>query len=96
MTATYWALGRRIIEFEQEGKDRAPARCWKAGARHPPENENPSGNLNYMRAFADAWPDEPIVQQLVGSGKDCHAGFGSVTAARTLPGLARGEVVGDI
>ncbi len=23
MTATYWAVGRRIVEFEQEGKDRA-------------------------------------------------------------------------
>jgi hypothetical protein len=23
-------------------------------------------NLMYMRAFAEAWPDEPIVQQLVG------------------------------
>jgi hypothetical protein len=23
-------------------------------------------NLKYMRVFAQAWPDEPIVQQLVG------------------------------
>ena len=23
MTATYWAVGRRIVEFEQGGKDRA-------------------------------------------------------------------------
>ena len=23
MTATYWEVGRRIVEFEQEGKDRA-------------------------------------------------------------------------
>jgi hypothetical protein len=29
-------------------------------------------------------------------GKDCHAGFGSVTVAQTLPGLASGEDVGDI
>jgi hypothetical protein len=31
-----------------------------------------------------------------GEEKDCHAGFGLATAARTLPGLAGGEVVGDI
>ena len=23
MTATYWEIGRRIVEFEQQGKDRA-------------------------------------------------------------------------
>ena len=31
-----------------------------------------------------------------GGRKDCHAGFGSVTEARTFPGPAGGEVVGDI
>jgi hypothetical protein len=29
-----------------------------------------------------------------GARKDCHSGFGTVTAARSLPGLAEGEVGG--
>ena len=29
-------------------------------------------------------------------GKDCHAGFGSVTPAHTLPGLVRNELAGDV
>ena len=37
-----------------------------------------------------------LPQNLVKSGKDCRAVFWSATTVRTLPGLARGEVVGDI
>src|SRR5262249_34990258 len=41
-------------------------------------------------------PGVTVVQQRIrcGSKKDCHSGFGSVTAARTLSGLAAGEVHG--
>ncbi len=65
MTATYWEIGRRIVEYEQGGKDRA-----EYGARLI---ERLAGDLtcNYgrgfsrqnlwqMRAFQVAWPMERL------------------------------------
>lgn len=67
MTATYWEIGRRIVEFEQGGKDRAgygevlikrlagdlSTRFGRGFSRQ---------NLQQMRAFFLAWPVEAICQ----------------------------------
>jgi predicted nuclease of restriction endonuclease-like (RecB) superfamily len=67
MTATYWAIGRRIVEAEQRGKRRASygerlierlatdlLRRFKRGFSRQ--------NLQQMRAFYLAWPSEMIRQ----------------------------------
>ncbi len=69
MTATYWAVGQRIVEFEQGGQERAAygetlierlsidlsARFGRGFSRQ---------NLWQMRAFHLAWPAEQILQAL--------------------------------
>jgi hypothetical protein len=41
MTATYWAIGRRIVEQEQRGA----AKAGYGGRAHPSAFERPSGPL---------------------------------------------------
>lgn len=67
MTASYWEIGRRIVEFEQGGKGRAAygealierladdltQRFGRGFSRQ---------NLQQMRAFYSAWPVEAICQ----------------------------------
>lgn len=67
MTATYWEIGRRIVEFEQDGQERATygeavvarlsadltARFGRGFSRQ---------NLWQMRAFYLAWPADRILQ----------------------------------
>lgn len=75
MTATYWEIGRRIVEFEQGGGGRAPygaemlvklatdltQRFGRGFSRQ---------NLQQMRLFYLAYPEEAICQTLSGkSGK---------------------------
>ena len=65
----YWQIGRDILARQAE-------QGWGAKVierlAHDLHNAFPDmkgfsrANLLYMRAFADAWPDEPIVQQAVG------------------------------
>lgn len=64
----YWELGRGILVRQKEQGwgakviDRLAAdlkRAFPEMAGFSPRN------LKYMRSFAEAWPDEPIVQQLV-------------------------------
>ena len=69
MTATYWEIGRRIVQFEQGGQDRAAygaalierlsadlsARFGRGFSRQ---------NLWQMRAFHQSWPIEQISQTL--------------------------------
>ena len=69
MTATYWEIGRRIVEFEQAGQQRAEygqallkrlsvdlaARFSRGFSQR---------NLEQMRAFYLAWPPEHIAQTL--------------------------------
>lgn len=69
MTATYWEIGRRIVEFEQGGRDRAiygealierlsadlSTRFGRGFSRQ---------NLWQMRAFHQSWPLEQISQAL--------------------------------
>jgi predicted nuclease of restriction endonuclease-like (RecB) superfamily len=66
MILLYWQLGREILQRqEQEGWgtkviDRLAADLRQA---FPDMTGLSPRNLKYMRAFATAWPDEPIVQQ---------------------------------
>ena len=62
MTATYWAVGRRIVEFEQEGKGRA-AYGTRLIARFSSRLDQRFGrgfgavNLAQMRKFYQTWPN---------------------------------------
>jgi predicted nuclease of restriction endonuclease-like (RecB) superfamily len=64
----YWEIGREILaRQQQEGWgakviDRLGA---DLGRDFPEMTGLSPRNLKYMRAFADAWPDQAIVQQLV-------------------------------
>ncbi len=65
----YWQIGRDILERQQ-------AQGWGAKVidqlakdlmtAFPDMKGFSRSNLMYMRAFHEAWPEEPIVQQLVG------------------------------
>jgi predicted nuclease of restriction endonuclease-like (RecB) superfamily len=67
MTATYWAVGRRIIEFEQEGKGRAVYGT-RLVARLATDLTKRFGrgfgvvNLAQMRKFYQTWPAPEIFQ----------------------------------
>ena len=61
LTATYWEMGRRIVEFEQHGKDRAE--YGKALLKHISKDLNKRfgkgfsvDNLETMRLFYKAYP----------------------------------------
>jgi predicted nuclease of restriction endonuclease-like (RecB) superfamily len=67
MTATYWAVGRRIVEFEQEGADRA-AYGTRLIARLAADLTKRFGrgygavNLSQMRKLYITWPHPEIFQ----------------------------------
>ncbi|MBW8068253.1 MAG: DUF1016 family protein, partial [Ferrovum sp.] len=77
MTSTYWEIGRRIVEFEQGGKDRAgygealierladdlTKRFGRGFSRQ---------NLQQMRSFYLVWPIEVIRQTLSGESRDAE------------------------
>ena len=71
MTASYWEIGRRIVEFEQGGEDRA-AYGEALIQRLALDLTNRFGrgfsyrNLSQMRAFYLAWPLEQICQTASG------------------------------
>ena len=64
----YWELGREILGRQEEQGwgakviDRLAADLRRA---FPEMSGFSPRNLKYMRSFASAWPEEPIVQQLV-------------------------------
>lgn len=67
MTASYWAIGRRIVEFEQGGAERATygeALIRRLGADLSGRLGRGFGARNFaqMRAFYLAWPVDQIVQ----------------------------------
>ncbi|WP_241303251.1 PDDEXK nuclease domain-containing protein [Burkholderia stabilis] len=69
MTATYWEIGRRIVEFEQGGAGRATygeALIKRLGTDLSQRFGRGFGwrNLAQMRAFFLAWPAELILQTL--------------------------------
>ncbi len=64
----YWQIGKDILERqEQEGWGaKVISKLAKDLKAEFPEMKGfSSRNINYMRAFADTYPDEQIVQQLV-------------------------------
>jgi predicted nuclease of restriction endonuclease-like (RecB) superfamily len=69
LVTLYWGIGRDILERQQrEGWGAKVIERLAADLRREfPEMKGLSrANLLYMRAFAEAWPDGEIVQQLVG------------------------------
>src|SRR5262245_60395535 len=65
----YWGIGREILERqarERWGSKVIDRLARDLRAEFPEMKGFSRTNLMYMRAFAEAWPDEAIVQQLVG------------------------------
>lgn len=67
MTATYWEIGRRIVEFEQRGKKRAEyGEAVLARLSDDLTRRYGRGfgivNLSQMKKFYLLWPAEPILQ----------------------------------
>ena len=68
MTTTYWEVGRRIVEFEQGGKQRADygeelIRTLAVGLTERFGRGFSKRNLDYMRAFYLAWPTPRLDDQ---------------------------------
>jgi predicted nuclease of restriction endonuclease-like (RecB) superfamily len=65
----YWQIGKEILDRQQQQGwgTKVVERLAEDLRREFPEMKGFSrSNLMYMRAFAEAWPDAAIVQQLVG------------------------------
>ncbi|MCO7513661.1 PDDEXK nuclease domain-containing protein [Pseudomonas guariconensis] len=69
LISLYWHLGRGIIERQKAqrwGAKVIERLAYDLKTAFPSMKGFSRANLMYMRAFADAWPDEAIVQQVVG------------------------------
>jgi len=69
LTATYWEIGRRIVEFEQSGERRAEyGNTLIAQLSHDLTQQFGRGfgpvNLSQMRKFYQFWPQQKILQTL--------------------------------
>jgi predicted nuclease of restriction endonuclease-like (RecB) superfamily len=78
MTATYWSVGRRIVEFEQGGQERAvygEAMIQRLGEDLSRQFGRGFGwrNLAQMRAFYLAWPAQEILQTPSAKSPDLSA-----------------------
>ena len=86
MTATYWEIGRRIVEFEQRGTRRAGygeeliARLSADLTKHFGRGFG-RVNLSQMRKFCQCWPPAQIFQT---SSEKCLAGQDSPAKVQTL------------
>ena len=63
----YWGIGREILLRQQEegwGKNIIPRLSKDLSSQFPDMKGLSPRNLGYMKAFAEAWPDETILQQL--------------------------------
>ena len=63
----YWHIGRRILQVQHRagwGARVVDRLSEDLGRAFPDTRGFSTRNLKYMRAFADAWPEESIVQQL--------------------------------
>jgi predicted nuclease of restriction endonuclease-like (RecB) superfamily len=64
----YWHIGKQILQRQQQegwGAKVIDHLALDLGREFPDMKGFSPRNLKYMRAFAQAWPDEQIVQQLV-------------------------------
>lgn len=90
MTASYWEIGRRIVEFEQGGQDRATygeALIQRLSAdltRRFGRGFSPR-NIEQMRQFYQCWPAEQIRQTL--SGKLVTGKIPQTVSAELNPSL---------
>jgi predicted nuclease of restriction endonuclease-like (RecB) superfamily len=69
LVSLYWRLGRDILQRQEQagwGAKVIERLAHDLRVAFPDMKGFSRANLMYMRAFAEAWPDEPIVQQLVG------------------------------
>jgi predicted nuclease of restriction endonuclease-like (RecB) superfamily len=69
LVSLYWRLGRDILQRQEKagwGAKVIERLAHDLRVAFPDMKGFSRANLMYMRAFAEAWPDEPIVQQLVG------------------------------
>ena len=96
MTASYWEIGRRIVEFEQGGAERAgygevlierlsldlTARFGRGFGK---------ANLWSMKAFYLAWPTAPILQ--TASGESGQASILQTLSAESLPAQMPGSAI---
>lgn len=73
----YWNLGCQILAAQEEqgwGAKVVQRLSADLSATFPEMKGHSRTNLLYMRAFAEAWPDEAVVQQPVGQipwGRQC-------------------------
>ncbi|MCC8397479.1 PDDEXK nuclease domain-containing protein [Paraburkholderia sp. MMS20-SJTR3] len=94
MTASYWAIGRRIVEFEQGGAERATygeALIRRLGTDLSGRFGRGFGgrNLAQMRAFYLAWPVDQIVQTLSAQSTDA-------LMVQTLSALSAGQSISSL
>jgi len=64
----YWSIGKEIRARQSEegwGKNIIPRLAKDLSAQFPQMKGLSPRNLGYMKAFAEAWPEGPILQQLV-------------------------------
>ena len=64
----YWHIGRRVLDAQRRegwGAKVVDRLAEDLGRAFPGMRGFSARNLKYMRAFAEAWPEEPIVQRLV-------------------------------
>ncbi|MES2259784.1 MAG: PDDEXK nuclease domain-containing protein [Pseudomonadota bacterium] len=100
MTATYWEIGRRIVEFEQNGQDRAAygeALTKRLGNDLSRLFGRGFGwrNLTQMRAFYLAWPIEQILQTVsakLPAQKNSRTTF-SISAGTAISGASPGNEI---
>jgi predicted nuclease of restriction endonuclease-like (RecB) superfamily len=62
----YWGIGREILSRQAQegwGKNVIPRLSRDLASEFPEMKGLSPRNLGYMKAFAEAWPDEPILQQ---------------------------------
>lgn len=88
MTASYWEIGRRIVDFEQGGQDRAAygaALLKRLSGDLTTRFGRGFGvvNLQQMRNFYLAWPAERIYQTV--SDKLSSPGISQTPSAKSLP-----------
>ena len=85
MTATYWEIGRRVVEYEQDGKARAGygealLRRLSADLTRRFGRGFSERNLEQMRAFHEGWP---ISQTLSAESRNSSAGRGTADISQT-------------